>query len=262
MDASQLYREGKLAEALQAQTSAVKANATDTAARTFFFELLCFDGQLARAATQLDTIEQLDSTTAQAVQVYRNILHAEETRSKVFHEAIHPGFLTDPGPEIAPRLEALSALVKGDADAVAPALAQAEELQSQIPATIDGQTVEDLRDCDDLIGPVIELIVLRDYIWLPLSQLSSLDLTQPERPRDLIWAPVSITLRDGRALSGYSPTRYPDSSGEGDELALGRQTDWYEAAPNVTRGKGLRLLLAGEEGIPYLPAHSIQIADS
>ena len=38
--------------------------------------------------------------------------------------------------------------------------------------TLNDQPVEGLRDADDLLAPILEVMVLRDYIWVPWSQIT------------------------------------------------------------------------------------------
>jgi len=56
MDAGELFKAGRLAEAVAQQLQEVKAHPADQARRVFLFELLCFDGDLDRARRQADAI--------------------------------------------------------------------------------------------------------------------------------------------------------------------------------------------------------------
>ena len=49
----ELFKAGKVREAVQALTSYLRDHPSDTAQRTFLFELLCFSGEYARAEKQL-----------------------------------------------------------------------------------------------------------------------------------------------------------------------------------------------------------------
>ncbi len=48
-------------------------------------------------------------------------------------------------------------------------------------------------DSDSRLGPVLELVTGGVYIWLPFSQIRSLESPQPTRLTDLLWKPVNIT---------------------------------------------------------------------
>ncbi|MEA7187988.1 type VI secretion system accessory protein TagJ, partial [Salmonella enterica subsp. enterica serovar Virginia] len=40
------------------------------------------------------------------------------------------------------------------------------------------------------LGPVLELVTGGVYIWLPFSQIRSLESPQPTRLTDLLWKPI------------------------------------------------------------------------
>ena len=83
MNAKQEFDSGNLSGAVEAAVAEVKQNPADNARRTFLFELLCFAGDLDRAQRQLETIGHLDAQSEWAVQVYTNILHAEQSRRSI-----------------------------------------------------------------------------------------------------------------------------------------------------------------------------------
>lgn len=248
MIAGELFQAGKIDEAIQAVTAEIKATPTATQSRTLLFELLCFAGNLDRAEKQLDIIGQQDAQADWAVQVYQNILAAERNRRRLFSDGLSPDFLLDPPAYISLHLEAVSRLREGrDADA-AELLFRSQELRPVVAGQIDGQTVDEFRDCDDLFAPVLELIILRDYVWVPFEQIREFELSAPERPRDLIWAPVRLLLTNGVPQRGYVPVLYYGShEADDDQLRLGRLTDWRGAEHGPMRGIGQRVFLAGEE---------------
>src|ERR1051326_7979461 len=84
MDASQLFKAGKLAEAIDAQIAVVKSKPTDHGARMFLFEMLAFSGDLDRAQKQIDAINYGEMELDAAVQEYRKLLDGERSRKQVF----------------------------------------------------------------------------------------------------------------------------------------------------------------------------------
>jgi type VI secretion system protein ImpE len=248
MTASELFQAGKLDEAIQAVTAEIKAKPAATERRTLLFELLCFAGQLDRADKQLDVIAKQDANAEWAVQVYQNILVAERARRRLLSEGLRPEFLLDPPAYVQFHLDAVNRLRDGRAAEAAELLNRSEQQRPVITGEIDGQAVDEFRDCDDLFAPILELVILRDYIWLPLEQIRELELSAPQRPRDLIWAPVRIVLTDGSQRRGYLPTLYCDSyQQDDDQLKLGRRTDWLGTEEGPVLGVGQRLFLAGED---------------
>lgn len=260
MSVKELYEAGKLSEAIEALTGDVKAHPSDARLRTFLFELLCFAGDLDRADRQLDVIGHQDAQAEAAVQVYRNILHAERSRRATYAEGEKPSFLSDPPDYVKLHLEALTLLHNGaDADAKAR-LDESAASRPTVHGRIDGQAIDDFRDCDDLLAPILELIVMRDYVWLPLEQVRELDIPAPERPRDLLWAPVRILLTDGRQQRGYVPVLYCGSHEHpDDQVKLGRMTDWKASETGPALGVGHRYFLAGDEGRALLEIRRLEI---
>ena len=262
MNGQAAYQAGHLTQAVAEVTGIVKARPSDTSARTFLFELLCFDGQLDRAEKQLDAIGQLDSKSEWGVQVFRNILNAERSRRRLFSDGVKPQFVLDPPAYIQLHLDAVNRLREGNAAEALSLLERSEEARPELPGTLNGAAFDDLRDCDDVLAPVLEFMVLQDYIWLPFEQIKSIEITAPERPRDLIWAPVRLTTIDNVQRSGYVPALYHRSyEHEEETLKLGRATDWKTFDDGPTVGYGTRTLLAGDDAVGILECRQLEFAD-
>lgn len=250
MEAKQLFESGDLAGAIQAATVQVKARPTDAIPRTFLFELLSFAGDLDRAQKHLDVIGQLDSQSEWAVQVYTNILHAERLRRRLFGDGLRPEFLLDPPAYVQLHLEAVNRLREGRPEEASEVLERAEELRPTVRGEVNDRPCDEIRDCDDLLAPFLEVILLRDYIWLPWEQIKEIEIAAPERPRDLIWLPARIVLVDGSQRSGYLPALYCGSHEHADDrVKLGRMTDWRQSEEGPVTGAGLHTLLAGDDAL-------------
>jgi type VI secretion system protein ImpE len=261
MDSKQLFDAGDLAGALQSVTQQVRGRPADATARTFLFELLCFAGELDRAEKQLAAIGQQAAQSEWGVQVYGNILNAERRRRQVFSSSGQPEFLLDPPQYIAEHLAALKCACDGNPGAAAELLARASETRPTISARCGEQAVDEFRDCDDLLAPVLELMVLHDYIWVPLEQVRELEIARPERPRDLIWPSVRLVLSDNSPRRGYMPALYAGTHLHvEDQVKLGRQTDWQTAGDGPARGVGLRTFLVGDEALGLFELNKLQLS--
>ncbi len=249
MDANELFKAGKLQEAIDAQIAQVKANAADHSKRLFLFELLAFAGEIDRARKQVDVLNYDEMELAAAAAEYRKILDAEQLRRDVFHKGALPKFLTDKPPEHARlRLEALAKLREGNKAGAAELLAAAAEVTPNVIGTIDGKPVDGLRDCDDLFGGVLEVFAQGSYFWVPLETVGSLGLNAPRYPRDLLWAPARLETQEGESGSVFLPALYPDSHTHADDqIKLGRQTDWLGDEDDPVIGRGLRMFLMGDD---------------
>ncbi|QDU25275.1 ImpE protein [Anatilimnocola aggregata] len=253
MDAKQAFDAGKLREAIDAQVQKVKGAPGDTRARTFLFELLCFAGEWDRANKQLDALSVQEAGAAWGVSVYQNLLAAEKTRQKVFSEGVKPETFIEQPPFLSLHLDAISRLREGNGAAATALLEQSAALQTPVKGELNGQGVSGLRNADDLLAPILEVMVMRDYVWVPWQQVQSLTVMIPQRPRDLIWAAAKLTLTDGIQRSCYLPALYTGSSAaDNDEAKLGRLTEWVGLEGGPARGLGQHLLMVGDGDIGLL----------
>ena len=257
--AKELLDAGKLAAAIEATTAEVKDNPTDVSRRTTLFELLCFAGQWERAEKQIDVIGQQSMQSAMAVQVYRANIQAERERERLFDAGVAPHFLTEPTPYVDTHLEALAKLRGGDVAGARALLDQAEEARPAIAGKWNGKPFLDVRDYNDLVAPVLELIVKDKYVWLPLDQVRSVAIEPPKKLRDLLWIPARVEAKDGTIGEVYIFALYAGSHRHADEqVKLGRMTDWKDSGSDLYVGSGQRLFLVDGEDQPILEARSIQ----
>lgn len=253
MNASELYRSGKLDEALQAQLQEVKAHPADTGKRLFLFELAAFAGDLDRARRQIEAVSYDDPQMVTSVLQYRVMLDSEEARRKLFTEALAPRFFGDQPEHVHLRLQA--ALLMGEerhADA-AEVLRQAEESTPVTSGTLNGRKFDVLRDADDLFGGVLEVFAQGGYFWVPFEQIESVTAAEPRFPRDLLWPAARLEMRDGSGGNVFLPALYPGSYTHTDPLVrLGRHTEWVSAENGPVRGYGGHTYLVGEDAVALL----------
>lgn len=253
MSVDELFKAGRLREAIEAQTLEVKAHPADTAKRLFLFELLAFEGDLVRARKQVDALHFDQPELQAAVVTYRGLLDAEAQRREFFQVGSPPPqFLMEPPAHVQLRLEAVARLKEGDLAAAAALLAKANADAPVFPCSLNGQPIELLRDVDDLFGTVIEVMARGNYFWVPLEQVEHLAMGAPRFPRDLHWIPARLEL-ESAAGDVFIAALYPSSHASNDELVqLGRKTDWLGGDTGPVLGSGLRTFLAGEEPIGIL----------
>jgi type VI secretion system protein ImpE len=254
VDAATLFREGKLLEATDACQQQLRERPQDGTLRTLLFELLAFQGEWDRASKQLDVLAKQHTDSEWATQVYQNLLAAERLRQTWFTGPTGlPGFLNDPSESVRQRCDALRALHQGDGARAAELLANASSDQPELEGTLGSEPFVGLRDCDDTLSGILELMILRDYIWVPWEQVRELEVAAPERPRDLLWAPVRLVLADAVQRRGYVPVRYAAShTSQDDAIRLGRLTDWVEHPGGIITGIGLKTCLLGDRGASIL----------
>jgi type VI secretion system protein ImpE len=246
MDASQLFKSGQLSEAIDAQLAIVKAKPLDHGQRMFLFELLVFAGDLDRAKRQIEAINYGQPELDAAVLDYRKLLNTEGVRRQVFAGKAQPEFLADPGEQVRQRLLGLVKLAQGATDDAAAVFQQANEQTPALAGTLNGQAFESLRDGDDRLGTVLEVFAHGQYFWVPLDQVATLTMNGPRFPRDLLWVPAHLEIKNGEAGSVFLPALYPGTEQETDpQLKLGRLTDWR--GDTLVCGVGVKLFFVGSE---------------
>jgi type VI secretion system protein ImpE len=262
MNASELFKAGRLLDAVAAQVQKVKSHPRDHGRRLFLFELLAFSGDLDRARKQIDAIHYDEMERESARMAYRQLLDAEQARRRVFREGIMPQFLTQPPEYLYKRLEAINSL-RADKQAEAAALLmQADEAAPVVKGTLNGKAFDRLRDGDDLFGPVLEVMAHDDYFWLSLEQVESLHVNPPRFPRDLLWLPAKLSIREGPVGDVFLPVRYPGSHEHADEqIQLSRATDWVQAEGGPARGVGARVFMVGDDAVGLLDWRDVCFAD-
>jgi type VI secretion system protein ImpE len=237
MNATELFRAGKLTEAIQALTEEVRQNPTDPRKRTFLFELLCFAGDFDRGEKHLDVLAQGGKNAELGALLYRAALHAERERRQFF--------------------ESKTYLETGGSSAV-----------KSPPGKLNGRSFQEIADADLRIGARLEIFVAGRYMWVPFEHIATLRMQEPKRLRDLLWAPALVT--NGPSFKGRDlgevmvPVLCPFSSTHSDDaVRLGRATVWEEAG-GAEVPFGQKMLLVDGEEVPLLDVRELEFvaADS
>jgi len=228
MNASELFRAGKLTEAVQALGAELRDNPADAKRRTFLFELLCFAGDYDRAEKHLHVLAEAGPSSEMGALMYRGILAAERARQEMFAKREY---------------------------AAGPTPAFTGEL--------NGKPFESLADADPRIGARLETFAAGTYLWIPLAHIASIQINPPRRLRDLLWTPAQV--RTGPGFKGIelgevlipvlSPLSWQHTN---DQVRLGRVSVWEESdGEEIPFGQKM-LLVDGEE-IPLLELRNLHI---
>jgi type VI secretion system protein ImpE len=261
MSASDLFKAGQLQPAIDAQVKEVKANPADPRRRLFLFELLAFTGDLERAKKQLDALPLTEPAQVLAIQDYRHNMEAEQARRRLFRDSVEPKFLVQPGDHVGLRLEAIQRLREQRPAEAAEILARAEAAAPPVRGLLNNRPFVTLRDCDDRFGTVLEVFAKGVYYWVPLEQVESLAMNAPAFPRDLLWFPARLTVRDGPTGEVFLPALYPGSHEDSrDAVRLGRESDWSAGGEGPVLGRGARTFLLEDDAIGLLEWRQVLMA--
>lgn len=256
MESSVHFAEGRLADALAAQTEHVKKTPLDVDGRGLLADLLCFAGDLERADLQLAALEKQVPEAAPTIALRRQLVRAEVWRQESITAGRVPDFLGAPSEGLSLHLKALVELREGREGEAADLLAQAEELRPKLAWKHAGQSVSDVRDADDTTAGFLEVLTSTGkLLWVPLERILNLEPHAPERARDLLWRRASLRIEDGPEGEVFLATIYAPTP-KGEAARLGRATDWTESDP--IRGTGQRTLLVGDEAIPMLELGTLE----
>jgi type VI secretion system protein ImpE len=252
VNATELFKAGRLNDAVAAQIQEVRAHPTDQAGRLFLFELLTFAGDLERARKQIDALTYDDPAQQNALALLRRLLDSEEQRRKVFREGIAPDFFGEPPTHLKLRLEALGHLRLGRLPDAVTLVRQANEELPVVRGRLNGKPFEGLRDCDDLLAGVLEVMANGRYYWVGLEQVASVAANPPQFPRDLIYFPVRLEIGEATG-EVFVPVLYHGSHEHADDqVRLGRMTDWKEPDGGLVLGVGARDYLVGDDVVGVL----------
>ncbi len=258
--AGDLYREGKLTEAIAAANAAVRAAPAALAPRILLAELLLFDGNIERADVVLDAAGDLDPSAAVVVAEFRQLLRAELARRQLRRDGRVPEFLGEPTPALQALLAARVALRAGDRPGAAAAAAEAEALRPHVAGRHGETAFEDLRDACDLHAGLVEVLTTTGkYFWIPAERIESAVFHPPKRPRDLYWRRATLSVQDGPDGEVYLPALYAAEEGADAALKLGRATDWVDSDGLVT-GIGQRIWLLGDAAVTMQALDTLEMS--
>ena len=223
----ELFKAGKVREAIEGLTAYLREHPLDTVQRTFLFELLCFAGEFTRAEKQLAVLASGSPDKETGAIVYYAALHAEKTRHELFEKQNFP--LDSP---------------------------------ASVPGELNGKPFTEIHDADSDIGARLEVFAAGSYVWLPLEHVASLEMGPPQRLRDTLWAPALV--QTAPSFKGMDlgevliPAIYPFSWRQPDEqLWLGRVTEWLGNEGGGESPVGQKMFLVDGEEFPFLEVRSL-----
>lgn len=251
MNATELYKAGRLGDAIAAQTQEVDAHPDNGGKRLFLVELLAFAGDLGGARRQMELIQFEDPTLEVAAASYRGLLDSEQARRDLFARGVSPGFFGEPAEHLRLRLDAVNRLREERPDEAAEALTRANEAMPAIAGRLNGQPFTSFRDADDLFAGVLEVMAHGRYFWVGLEQVRLVAMNPPRFPRDLLFIPARLELEEEQG-EVFLPALYPGSHEHpDDQVRLGRMTDWKEVG-SAMLGIGLHTFLRDDDAVGLL----------
>ena len=258
MNSKDLIKAGRLLDARKQLTEEVKAKPGDSGRRTLLFQVLAFYGEWDKAQRHLDAIGAQDVAADIAVQVYKNLIHAERERTEVCKMKRRPSFLPETPPYLETYYVAQTKIGEQNIDAAKVLLEQVETQRSGISGTVNGMSFTGFKDTDTFLSLFLEAIVHERYVWIPFEAIRELVVSAPRTLFDLLWITARITTWDGLTMNCYLPVLYPDSFlHEDDRIKLGRITDWASLGGHFLKGMGQHVFQIGKEDMGILEIQEV-----
>jgi type VI secretion system protein ImpE len=231
MKAEDLFREGKLEDAIRTLGAELRDDPSNAQKRTFLFELLAFAGEYDRAEKQLDLLGDLNNDAMLASLLYRGALSAEQTRQGMFQDGKFTPPVLDP---------------------------------PKVSGSLNGKPFQSISDADPRVGPRLEVIAGGDYLWIGFEHIQLLKMDPPKRLRDLIWA--TAKLKTGPSFKGQDlgevllPALAPGSvNSDEPDIRLGRVTEWFRDVSGIEFPLGRKVLLVDGVEVPLLEVRTLEI---
>jgi type VI secretion system protein ImpE len=229
MTPQELYRNGRLREAITALGQELRKNPLDAKRRTFLFELLLFAGEYERAEKQLEVLAAAGADAAAGALLYRSALHAERIRQEMFSQSATPS----------------------------------SDVRVQEGGLCNGGRFREFIDSDPRIGPNLEVYMAGSYTWIPFAYLRKVEIEPPSNLRDLMWARARIETTPEFRLQELGevliPVICPLSWQHSDEvIQLGRETSWEENTSFEAVPFGAKMMLVDGVDVPLLSIRSLE----
>lgn len=256
--AEQALRDGDPAAALAQLQAEVRAKPADAKLRVFLFQLLSVLGQWERALNQLNAAATLDVEALAMAQTYREAIHCESLRARVFAGQKSPMVFGEPQQWLALLIEAMLQEGQGRPGESQALRARAFDEAEATAGAVDGRPFAWIADADSRLGPVLEAIINGRYYWVPFSRLTRVVIEPPVDLRDVVWMPAHFQFDNGGDSVALIPTRYPGSEASSDGLILlARKTVWEEPVAEFYCGLGQRLLTTDAGDVPLMDIREI-----
>lgn len=260
-EARALFDAGNLNSAVDAALKAVKAKPTDVQARTFLFELSLFSGDWDRADRQLDAISHQESNAMVGSLVYRQYLAVEKQREKLFSAGVAPEFVTPPPPYVMELVYAINSIRDGKIAEARDVLDKVEEERPAFTCRVNGEDVEDFRDCNDITSAVLEVFIKDSYIWVPIEHIVKLKILERKTLRDMFWLQAELEMTNGTKGDVHLPALYSGSyRSNDDQIRLGRTADWRDLGKDLYVGEGMKLFWLNGKATPIYEIREVEFA--
>lgn len=260
-DAREALRNGDVDGAMALLKQEVRKAPRDGRLRTFLFQMFCVTGEWDRALTQLTVAAELDPAAYPMQQTYQSAIRCEILREKVFRGERSPTVLGDPGTWLPLLMEATRLLANGQFAEAQRLRDEAFDGAPETPGALNDADFAWIADSDPRLGPVMEVFLNGNYMWVPFFRIKAVHIEAPADLRDQVWMPARFTWTNEGEAVGFIPTRYPGTLAAKDPaLMLAKKTDWMEIGPDWSVPLGQRVLVTDVEETALMDVRKLLIS--
>jgi type VI secretion system protein ImpE len=227
--------EGRLADAIAIQETAVVAARSDPAVRRLLVDLLAFAGRFDEALEHLAEIKSHDPEWPEIERNLHRLFRSERYRSI---DGRKPQVYPQPPPKHATRRwMAMKAIRQARPDDAVRCI-----------------------DAADAVTPAVWGFLEGEYLWFAWEAVRKVHLTPATVLLDQLYRPATVTMKDNTTFSVHLPLVYPCSYRADDPFALGTETDHICPDSGPTRCVGGKLLLVGDSAeVPLRECQMIEL---
>lgn len=205
------------------------------------FDLELHAEDLDAGQATLTHIARHDPLNQPGAEICLELLGAERQRRAALAGGASPEILGRAGPGVESALAVIAALGRGELAEAERAALRGREQARPLAGSADEAPFRELRDVDDALAHVLELLTPGGYRWIELDQLAWLEVLPLRTFLDFAWVPVHVELRGGQELRGHVPGLYVGTGAHGeDRVRLGHETRWERLSPGLARASGGR----------------------
>ena len=223
--------------------------------RVALYELAAFQGDWPRCKNQVETIMSLGGDPLHWMGHLANI-HAAEARTRCWLGLERPPVLGDCDDE---ERHMFSRLWQAVASAAAGDESLYEENAGEYggmvfgPGTINGTAFDELSTIDSRLPGVLEIADGGEYAWLWLGAVNRIEMQGgATNLAEVMWIPSRVFLTNGEIRTVGVFGLYPETErSDNPMVVLGRETEWDEAHPALSLGRGGQLFDVDALAVPF-----------
>ncbi|GAA5217846.1 type VI secretion system accessory protein TagJ [Corallincola platygyrae] len=260
MDIKKLISSGELNRTIELLADGLRSDPMNIDVRSQYIELLCLDGQLQLADSQLDMlVKQHPECLGGAVNL-RQLVRAAQARIDFSKGADSATLLAGDKTQFGALVKMRLGIMNDDKDLITKAKQVLESYKVDKPIAINDTAVLHCRDGDDTFSQFLECFGTNGhYYLLAVDQIEKMSFLPVSSLIENVWRRVQLTVKDGLSGEVFVPLTYVNSETESQKL--GRETDWLSLCGGlIYEGVGLKTWLVGEEGMTLQAISSISEA--